>query len=157
MSSRRRRRSRKQRIKQKSKWKKDERKIRWKKTTKKIKNRQNYMWNVTVRKNAFLEWKRIEKTKKSFPKKKLCFVRFLLVRKFCEGEQWNTRFLLHFCQKKMAYRNLFCCWKNQQKWEHKEETSREHKQRDTQKEEIAFTTSFRKRYVLEKMLQKKRK
>ena len=55
----------------------------------------------------------------------------------------------------MAYRNLFCCWKNQQKWEHKEETSREHKQRDTQKEEIAFPTSFRKRYVLEKMLQKK--
>ena len=34
---------------------------------------KNYMWNVIVRKNAFLEWKRIEKTKKSFQKKKTLF------------------------------------------------------------------------------------
>ena len=62
--------------------------------------------------------------------------------------------MLHFSQT-MTCRNLFCCWKNQQKWEYKEETSREHKQRVTQKEEIAFPISFRKRYVLENMLQKK--
>ena len=56
----------------------------------------------------------------------------------------------------MAYRNLFC-WKNQQKWEYKEETSREHKQRVTQKEEIAFPILFRKRYFFRKDVTKKKK
>ena len=87
--------------------------------------------------------------KKTFFRKKnfVCQVSF-------DEKKLNTRCLLHFSQT-MACRNLFCCWKNQQKWEYKEETSREHKQRVTQKEEIAFPISFRKRYVLEKMLQKK--
>ena len=48
---------------------------------------KNYMWKVFVRKNAFLEWKRIEKTrKKPSSEKKTLFVRFLLMRKICEGE-----------------------------------------------------------------------
>ena len=60
---------------------------------------KNYKWKVIVRKNAFLEWKRIEKTKKrSFQKKTLfCQVSFgekMLWRRIVKHKIFAT-----FCQK----------------------------------------------------------
>ena len=143
------------RIKQKRKWKKDE-KFDERKPQKRSKIDKNYTWNVIVRKNAFLEWKRIEKTKKSFQKKKLYFVRFLLVRKFCEGEQWNTRFLLHLCQKNGVSKFVLLLKKFTKMRTQRRDFKRAQTKRYT-KRRNCIPTSFRKGYVLEKMLQKKRK
>ena len=71
-------------------------------------------------------------------------------------ENSETQDFATFLSKKWRIEICFIVEKINQKKNYKEETSREHKQRVTQKEEIAFTTSFRKRYVLEKMLQKKK-
>ena len=83
MSSRRRRRSRKQKgSNKKGNEKRMKEKFDERKPQKRSKIDKNYMWKVIVRKNAFLEWKRIEKTRKrSFQKKKTLFCQVSFVEK----------------------------------------------------------------------------
>ena len=79
MSSRRRRSRQQKGSNKKGNEKRMKEKLDERKPQKRSKIDKNYMWKVIVRKNAFLEWKRIEKTKKkgSFQKKTLfCQVSF---------------------------------------------------------------------------------
>ena len=87
MSSRRRRRSRKQKgSNKKGNEKRMKEKFDERKPQKKIKNRQKLYVKGNCSQKCFSGMEENRKNENLSEKKKLCFVRFLLVRKCCEGE-----------------------------------------------------------------------